>query len=687
MPVRRTILILISVIAMAIMALAVIGALPLVLPTDFAVQQLVQAVKAATGRTLTVSGAPRIVLWPELSIEADDAVLSNPPGLYHGQLAAIPRLRLKIDASSLLARRLEVKQLTLVNPRITLVSDGEGRANWAFGGAGSSSPAAGAPYRQLLDSIAAAPIRIENGVVRFVDERTGRTVSLTGADLMASFATSDSPFAVHGYVLWNGQRVAMTLFVKDPARIPGQGSPIDVTLDSPLLKFSFSGRAVLNREASLSGTVEMSSTSLRELSGWTGFRLGSGRGLGPFAANGSFDLTNGVVSLSKTVMALDGMNGQGNIKIDLTGDKPRVTAALGVDRLDMNIYAGIADRRQPSHSANDDDWSDRELDFSPLRALDANLSFAASELRIGGLKTGKANIAAELGGGVLDLTIKDTELYGGKASGRLVLNGSRPVPAVQAAIRAENVEGAPLLAGAAGLDALTGTTSMTLSLAGAGRSEREVISTLRGTAEFRMLNGALRDISLMGMLRDVKKDILAGWQPAADSRTVFRQLSATFALEDGIATSSDLQLVAPELTITGSGQADLLRRALDFKVVPTLAAAPAGEPAANEAAALAVPLVVKGPWGSPKIYPDIAGILENPRAGYDTLNKLRAPTPLLQNDGRNFDAATRERVKATLSDRSKGSFGSVGDAGLGDTDSLLKGFLDEAAPAAAGPRK
>ena len=41
------------------------------------------------------------------------------------------------------------------------------------------------------------------------------------------------------------QRVAMTLFIKDPARIPGQGSPIDVTLDLPLLKFSFSGRAVL----------------------------------------------------------------------------------------------------------------------------------------------------------------------------------------------------------------------------------------------------------------------------------------------------------------------------------------------------------------------------------------------------------------------------------------------------------
>ena len=79
MPVRRTILVLISVLALIIMAVAVVGALPLVLPVDFAIQQLQQAVKATTGRTLTVSRAPRIVLWPELAIEADDVVLSNRP--------------------------------------------------------------------------------------------------------------------------------------------------------------------------------------------------------------------------------------------------------------------------------------------------------------------------------------------------------------------------------------------------------------------------------------------------------------------------------------------------------------------------------------------------------------------------------------------------------------------------------
>jgi AsmA protein len=679
MPVRRTILVLISVLALIIMAVAVVGALPLVLPVDFAIQQLQQAVKATTGRTLTVSRAPRIVLWPELAIEADDVVLSNPPGLYHGQLAAIARLRIKIDARSLLERRLAVKQLTLINPRLTLVSDGEGRANWAF--AGAASPA-GAAYQPLLGSIAAAPIRIENGVVRFVNERTGGAMSLTGADLLVNFATPDTPFAARGYVLWNRHRVALTLFVKDPARIPGQGSPIDVTLDSPLLKFAFSGRAVLNREASLSGTAELTTSSLRELSGWAGYRLGTGRGLGPLTASGSFDLTNSVLTLSKTVMNLDGMNGQGNIKVDLAEDRPKVTAALGLDRIDLNVYAGIATLKDAAKSDDDDDWSDRALDFAPLRMLDANLSLAASELRIGSLRTGKATIAAELGGGVLDLSIKEAALYGGNASGRLVLNGSRQVPAMQGALRAENIEGAPLLDNWVGLDALTGATSMTLSLAGAGHTQREMISTLRGTAEIRIVNGAIRDMNLVRMLRDVKKEILAGWQPVADSRTVFQDLSATFALQDGIAASRDLQLVAPEFSITGTGQADLLRKALDFKLVPKLASVASGNAAPTETAVLAVPLVVRGPWGSPKIYPDIAGILENPQAGYDTLNRLRAPTPPLENDGSIFDSARREKVKATLPNRSKESLGAIGEDSSGDGESLFKGFMDEAVPGA-----
>jgi len=210
--------------------------------------------------------------------------------------------------------------------------------------------------------------------------------------------------------------------------------------------------------------------------------------------------------------------------------------------------------------------------------------------------------------------------------------------------------------------------------------------TQAAPADIRIVNGALREMNLARMLRDVKKQILAGWQPAAESRTVFRDLSATFALQDGIAASRDLQLVAPELSISGVGQADLLRKALDFKLVPKLVNGSGGNAGPAETAMLAVPLVVRGPWAGPKIYPDIAGILDNPQAGYDTLNKLRAPSPPLENDGSIFDSARRERVKATLPDSAKEGFGTVAGDPLRDGDSLLKGFLDEAAPDAGAAR-
>jgi AsmA protein len=37
---------------------------------------------------------------------------------------------------------------------------------------------------------------------------------------------------------------------------------------------------------------------------------------------------------------------------------------------------------------------------------------------------------------------------------------------------------------------------------------------------------------------------------------------------------------------------------------------------------LGVPVAINGPWAQPSIYPDIAGILENPQAAYQKLSKL-----------------------------------------------------------------
>ena len=68
--------------------------------------------------------------------------------------------------------------------------------------------------------------------------------------------------------------------------------------------------------------------------------------------------------------------------------------------------------------------------------------------------------------------------------------------------------------------------------------------------------------------------------------------------------------------ISGTGEIDMLRRALDFKFDPELITG------GSETTKLPVQVAVRGPWNAPKIYPDVEGILDDPEAAYDALRSL-----------------------------------------------------------------
>ena len=80
---------------------AAILALPFIIPHDFIAGQLKQAVKAETGRTLTIGEAPKLVFWPDFAVTLKDVRLSNPPGLFEGQVAQMDEMRIRIEVRSL----------------------------------------------------------------------------------------------------------------------------------------------------------------------------------------------------------------------------------------------------------------------------------------------------------------------------------------------------------------------------------------------------------------------------------------------------------------------------------------------------------------------------------------------------------------------------------------------------------
>jgi AsmA protein len=99
-------------------------------------------------------------------------------------------------------------------------------------------------------------------------------------------------------------------------------------------------------------------------------------------------------------------------------------------------------------------------------------------------------------------------------------------------------------------------------------------------------------------------------------------LSASFRIEKGQATSGDLNLVGPLVRMTGAGTIDLAAQTLAFRVEPKLVMTTEGQGRASDPVGLGIPVVIDGPWSEPRIYPDMAGVLDNPDAAYAKLKEM-----------------------------------------------------------------
>lgn len=592
--------------------------IPLFLSGEFANAQLSSAVQQATGRKLTLLSSPKLKLWPDLRLEVEGATLSNPPGMFDGTTISAQTLRVKVSLPELLSRQINFQEVTLVRPRLNLIVDKQGRANWNFatagGGTGSSTGAGAA----VIDSVQLAPIKIEDGEIIYADERSGSQFKASSVNVVFSMANAQAPIDVKGSLNWNGQRIDLQVFAKSPTRLAGKGSPIDLSIQSASINAAVSGLARFGDGLNLAGNLDVTVPDLRKLARWSGVRIDGNAGLKQFTARAGVDLAGHTLKLNKATVAMDGMNARGNVILVLSGNRPRVTASLGVDRLDTNIYTG----KQTSAADNGQtEWSDAPIDFSSLNSLNARLRMRVGGIIYGDVKFGETLLDVDIGSGRLNANLKEIALYGGAARGKLSLDGAARTPRLSGKFETSGLDALALLRDFAGTSRFEGKLAASLDLSSTGSSQRELVSTLAGTAQLKLTDGTIRGIDMALMVQGVQSAILGGWQKTDNAGTRFTNLSASYRFTDGIGDTDDLLLTGPQVQVAGKGTIDLLRKRVNYRVTPSVAATPGGQ-----LAGLAVPVIVRGPWANPKIYPDVQGILENPQAAFDALNKLGVST-------------------------------------------------------------
>lgn len=296
---------------------------------------------------------------------------------------------------------------------------------------------------------------------------------------------------------------------------------------------------------------------------------------------------------------------------------------LEADQFDLDRYrraapapvAGAAAGAASAASAPAPAAAATPIDFAFLDGLALSGALRIGALRASGVRATNVRIDFRVTDGRLDASPILASLYGGRLEGALGLVHARP-PRVSIRQQATGVQVGPLLKDGAALDLVEGRGTVRVELSGQGNTVEALRRSLEGSASVALADGALRGVDILGVLREARTRLaeLRGREtrPAAGDRsTGFTELTASFAVREGIARGSDLSMKSPLLRAAGEGMVDLGAGTLDYRLRPTVVGGPGGQGGRELAdlRGLTVPLRISGPLSAPEYDFDLQAML------------------------------------------------------------------------------
>lgn len=561
----------------------------------WAITALATHVEQQLGRKLEVKGGAALEFSPRLAIRLDGVSLANPDGM-EGSFIAARSLRVPVGFGGLLGRSLSFDTLELEGAEFALLIDERGETSWAF--AALKTPQ---PLRLLLIDSA----------VRFFDARTAQAFALSGLNL-ALDADAEGAMSARGTAVMGGRLARIDAALKSLARVQEDGSPLDVSIAVPDGTASFSGRVSSRGQLGLAGSVTFASPDLRAAARWAGIGVAVGDTPMPLAVSGALESAGNTFAIRGGDIDLAGERAQGEVILDLGGSTPKLQAALATPSLRLAPFLADAGRPQG-------DWGLRPIDVGTLRAFDADLTVDAGTVTVGDAVMGPARLTISLAGGRFAGDLAVPVLGSGRLDLSLSLDASASPPGLSLGLRGEGVAVQDVLPLVAPLPWLSGTGRIEVALRGTGRTEQEIVGTLGGSIRLSLADGIITGPDASHLLGAVSQRIVEGWEEQQGAgQTAFQRLDMALTLADGIATLDEARLDGNGLSLTASGSLDLLRRAVDLSLTPKLNAG-AGT------AALPVPVIVRGLWGKPRLYPDLPDILASPAEAFARLKAMGLP--------------------------------------------------------------
>lgn len=282
----------------------------------------------------------------------------------------------------------------------------------------------------------------------------------------------------------------------------------------------------------------------------------------------------------------------GTVAVDPGGARPKITARLSGDRLDFSAFTG----GEGSAAAPDSGWPRERIDTTPLQLVDADLRLNAAAIDLGVLQLDRTEASLRIDNGRARLTVPGARVHGGRLSVDLVADATA-VLALSGEIDLNGISLRPLLRQTVGYDRLSGSASGRVQFRSNGVNVNQIMRRLNGFGNLRFGEGELLGFDLAGIIRNLD----LGYMGPGRS-TIYRSITASFSIRDGVLHNDDLRMDARGIDVDGSGTVNIGAQTLDYRVVPRALAGRVSE------GGVSVPFLIRGPWSGPSFSLDLRGM-------------------------------------------------------------------------------
>lgn len=564
---------------------------------------LERAVQARTGRALHI-GHLDVDLGSTSTLRADRVTFANASWAQRPDMARADRVEVDLRLWPLLRGRVRLPEVRLTRPDVLLQTAprrGE-PGNWSFLGGGGGQP------------LQLKRLRVAGGRLQFLDEAGRTDIQLDVHSGAPKQANAAPPLLLEGKGRWRGASLTVRGGTESPLELADSDHPFRLHLD---------GRAGATH-AIASGTLtnpfqlqvfdlqfRLSGNDLDDLYPLIGIAMPSSP---PYRLEGRLSRDHDVWRYEKFSGQVGDSDLAGDAQIDVTGERPRLTADLVSRRLDFDDLAGFVGappKTGAGETANPEQKAkaaalaakptvlpDTPYNLGKLRAMDADVRWKAHRINSPSLPLENMDAHLLLDAGLLRLEPLNFGVAGGTIRSTIRMDARQPriTTALDASVR--GVQLGQLFPDARLAQQASGGIGGQLRLSGNGNSVAAMLGSSDGSVAIGMGRGHIGNLLMELAGLDVAESVKFLF--TGDRQIPLRCAFADFDVKDGQMQANALAFDTTDTLVIGEGSIDLTHERLDLLLRP--------RPKDVSILVLRSPLHIAGSFKDPSFRPDFKAL-------------------------------------------------------------------------------